>query len=329
MTGTAQVYGPDGNVIMAPVSVTGDYDTTSMHVIINPWVFFGLPVNSNTELLNPGVYARAGAGSVTVNAGQLGGFIQTDWGPNVDIPAFIVWDVVNYPGGMHFEPVDSDGDGIVGHKMISGPFSGFSVVYELDVGASAPSVDVVLMVPNGISQECDELGGKSVSFSATVDLGGGAELASLNWTIDGEDGGTGSSVLPFLTLGSHRVQVTATTTGGLFDSQTAIVNIVDTVGPDLTIGFIDTRTGQPVTSVTGAGVSFIEVSLNSSDICDGDADVMGVAKPVYAIVGGEVIKIRGKIQDVDMPTTAIEVSATATDNSGNKQIDQAILPINQ
>ena len=88
------------------------------------------------------------------------------------------------------------------------------------------------------------------------------------------------------------------------------------------------RTGQTVSSVGGAGVSFIEVRLDGSDVCDADVDVAGVAKPVYAITGGEVIKIQGNNQHVDMPTTAIEVTATAIDDSGNKQIDLVVLPIN-
>lgn len=327
LTGTAQMYAPDGSAVMMPMPITGDYDTATRHVTIHPWLFFGVNVYSDIGLLDPGVHTRPGAGSVTVNAGQLGGFIQTDWGANVDLPAFLVWDVVNYPGGTHFEPVDSDGDGILGHAMLSGPFPGFSIVYEFDVGEPAPDVDVSLNVDGGNSQECNALGGKTVSFSAAIDLSGGAELGSVTWTVDGEDAGSGNTLASFLGLGSHTVQVTATTTQGLRDSASAVVNVVDTVRPNLAISFVDSRTGQPMTSVAGAAVSFLEVRLAGTDVCDGDVDVMGVAKPVYAIVGGEVIKIQGKNQDVDMPTTAIEVSATAVDDSGNKQIDQAVLPI--
>jgi hypothetical protein len=83
-----------------------------------------------------------------------------------------------------------------------------------------------------------------------------------------------------------------------------------------------------VTSIEGAGVTFVEVRLNGYDVCDDNVDVAGVAKPVTAVMGGEVIKIQGNNNDVDMPTTAIEVTATATDDSGNKQLDQVILPIN-
>lgn len=328
LSGTAIMYDPAGGMIMPPLPITGSYDDALRHVTIDPWMFFGLLTYSGIDLLDPGTHVRPGAGSVTVNAGQLGGFIQTDWGVSVDLPAFIVWDVVNYPGGMHFEPVDSDGDGVPGHAMISGPFPGFSIVYEFDVGAPAPGVDVSLTVSGGTRQECDAPGGKTVSMAATVDLDGGAVLGSIDWTVDGEAAGTGNSITPFLTLGSHSVEVTATTTEGLYDTATTVVNVVDTTRPDLSIAFIDTRTGLPVTAIDSTGVSYVEVRLNASDICDGDVDVLGVAKPVYAIMGGEVIKIQGKTQDVDMPTTAIEVSATATDDSGNKQIDQSILPLN-
>lgn len=327
LNGTAQMYDPSGLMVGPPIPITGHYDTDVMHVSVDPWMFFGMLTYSEIDLLDPGTHTRPGAGSVMVNGVQLGGFIQTDWAANVDLPAFIVWDVLNYPGGMHFEPVDSDGDGVPGHAMISGPFPGFSIVYEFDVGAPAPDVDVSLTVSGGTRQECDALGGKTVSVAATVDLDGGAVLGSIDWSVDGEAAGTSTSITPFLTLGSHTVEVTATTTEGLYDTARTVVNVVDTTRPNLSIAFVDTRSGQPVTAVDGAGVSFIEVRLDASDVCDGDVDVLGVAKPVYAIMGGEVIRIQGNTQDVDMPTTAIEVSATATDDSGNKQIDQSILPI--
>ena len=62
-------------------------------------------------------------------------------------------------------------------------------------------------------------------------------------------------------------------------------------------------------------------------VCDSNVDVAGVANPVYEVISGEVIKIQGNNQTINMPSTAIEVTATATDDSGNKQLDQAILPI--
>jgi hypothetical protein len=49
---------------------------------------------------------------------------------------------------------------------------------------------------------------------------------------------------------------------------------------------------------------------------------------VFDISGGEIIKVLGRNNTVDIPTSAIEVTASAIDDSGNKQLEQAILPIN-
>jgi hypothetical protein len=326
VSGTGVLYDPSGNTVGAPTPITGTYDTDTQHIAIDPWMFFGSPVDSQIDLLSPGSYTFPGVLPINVGSGQLGGIISTTWNINI-IPHGIVWDVISHPGGQHFEPTDSDGDGIPGQKMISGPFPGFTFVYEFDVGAPAPSIDVSINVTGGVNQECNETGGSHVELTATVDLKGGADLASIDWTVDGNAAGSGTSTRPFLALGSHLISVTATGVGGIYDTASTTVNVIDTVKPDLAIEVVDTRTGQAVTSVNGSGVSFIEVRLNGTDACDSNVDVAGAVKPVYAVIGGEVIKIQGNNGNVTLPTTALEVSATATDGSGNKQSNQLILPI--
>lgn len=326
VTGTGAFYDPAGN-LFSETPVSGDYDTDSQQIIIDPWMFFGFPVNSQIQVLSPGSYNFPDVSPFEVAPGQLGGMITTSWGVNI-IPGGIVWDVISYPGGQHFEPIDSDGDGIPGQQFISGPFPGFTIVYEFDVGAPAPAIDVAINVAGGTYQQCNETGGSQVELTATVDLSGGAVLSSISWTVDGDAAGSGNSITPFLSLGTHTVDVTATGVSGVYDTASTTIQVIDTVKPALSVEFINTRTGEAVTSVDGAGVSFIEVRLHGSDVCDADVDVAGVVKPVYAVKGGEIIKIQGNNKDIDIPTTAIEVSATATDDSGNKQIDLVILPIN-
>ena len=327
ISGTALIYDPTGIPIGLPTPVTGEYDTDAQQIIIDPWIFFGSPVNSQILVLPPGDYLFPDVLPINVGPGQLGGLITTKWAASI-IPHGIVWDVTSHTGGQHFEPVDSDGDGIPGLPMISGPFIGFTFVYEFDAGEPAPGIDVEINVAGGTIQQCAEVGGSYVELTATVDLSGGAELASIDWTVDGDVAGSGTSITPFLSLGTHSISVTATGVSGVYDTASTTIQVVDTVKPAVSIEFINTRTGQTVTSVDGTGVSFIEVRLTGSDVCDADVDVAGVAKPVYALTGGEVIKIQGNNKNVDMPTTAIEVTATAMDDSGNKQIDLAILPIN-
>jgi len=326
VSGTGVLYDPSGNSVGVPTPISGTYNTDIQHIAIDPWQFFGFAVDSQIDLLPTGSYSFPGVLPINVGSGQAGGIISTTWGPNI-IPHGIVWDVIPYPGGQHFEPTDSDGDGIPGQKMISGPFPGFSFVYEFDAGAPAPSIDVSINVTGGNNQQCDESGGTHVELTSTIDLNGGAELASIDWIVDGNAAGPGMSITPFLSLGSHSISVTATGVSGIYDTAATTVNVIDTVKPDLAIQFIDARTGQAVTSVDGSGVSFIEVSLNGTDVCDSNVDVAGVANPVYEVISGEVIKIQGNNQTINMPSTAIEVTATATDDSGNKQLDQAILPI--
>ncbi len=306
--------------------VTGQYDTTANKITIDPWYFFGSTTNSQIDLLSPGSYFHPGVGTLEVGAGQLGGFITTMWSVN-NIPHGIVWDVVNHPGGQHLAPVDSDGDGVPGHAMISGPFPGFTFVYELDIGEPSPTINVELDVTGGSKQECNSTGGNTVQLNANIELLNGAELASISWTVDGALAGTEASISPFLSLGTHNITVTATGISGISDTASTSVSISDTHKPDLSIDFVDTRTGLSVASIDGNGVSFIEIQLNSTDICDDNLNTSGVAKPVYAIMGSEIIKIQGNNQTVDMPTTAIEVTAISTDRSNNKQIDTAVLPI--
>ena len=326
VSGTGTVYESGGTVI-ALTPITGEYDTDTESITLDPWMFFGLAVNSQIDVLPPGMHSFPGVLPINVHTGQLGGHVTTDWGVST-FPSGIVWDVTSHPGGQHFEPIDSDGDGIPGQIFITGPFPGFTLVYEFDAGIPGPSIDVSINVEGGTYQQCDEVGGKYVELAATVDLGGGAVLDSIEWTVDGNSAGLGGSIMPFLSLGAHSISATATGVSGIYDTASSSVSIVDTVRPDLSIEFIDTRTGQVVTSVEGARTSFIGVRLSGMDACDADVDISGVAKPAYAILAGEVIKIQGNNRDVDMPTTAIEVTATATDDSGNQQLGQAILPIN-
>lgn len=327
ISGTASLYDPAGNNIMGiPTPITGEYDTDTQLIIIDPWMFFGADVNSQIQVLPPGFHSFPGVFPMNVGSGQLGGMINSNWLAN-SIPHGIVWDVTSHLGGQHFEPVDSDGDGIPGQKMISGPFPGFTFVYEFDVGEPSPGIDIDINIAGGSSQQCNGTGGNHVDLTATIDLSGGAELASIEWMVDGNAAGSGVSISPFLSLGLHSISVTATGVSGVYDTANSNVQIIDTVKPDLSIEFFDTRTGQQVTSIESAGVTFVEVRLNGYDVCDADVDVAGVAKPVTAIMGGEIIKIQGNNNDVDMPTTAIEVTATATDDSGNKKLDLVVLPI--
>ena len=148
ITGTGVLYAPDGMTVGAPAPITGDYDTDTQQMTIDPWSFFGFDVNSQIEVLPPGSYSFPGVLPFDVGPGQAGGLITTVWSFNT-IPHGIVWDVISHSGGQHYEPVDTDGDGIPGLPMISGPFPGFTFVYEFDVGEPSPGIEVEILVEGG------------------------------------------------------------------------------------------------------------------------------------------------------------------------------------
>ena len=194
ISGTADLYDPSGQSLMGiPTPITGEYDTDTQQITVDPWMFFGFPVNSQIQVLSPGTYSFPGVSPINVGMGQLGGIISTEWAANI-IPHGIVWDVISHPGGQHFEPFDSDGDGVPGQAMISGPFPGFTMVYEFDTGEPAPGIDVEINISGGSNQQCNETGGSSVQLTADISLGGGGELDNVDWTVDGNPAGSGISV---------------------------------------------------------------------------------------------------------------------------------------
>jgi len=114
-------------------------------------------------------------------------------------------------------------------------------------------------------------------------------------------------------------------------SDTSIINLVvqDTTAPDLAIQFIDAQTGQPVTSIPPSSTqTAIEVDLQTADICDPAPVASGFADPVFEVVDGTLFGVQASQGNVDMPVSAVSITATASDASGNKNTDTAVLSIN-
>jgi hypothetical protein len=325
-----KLFDPSGiNIFSPPQPITGDLDLINNTLTVDPFLFFGFEwVTQSVELLGEGIHTRPdGSGgniSATVESGQAGAYIVIGWNFNA-FPTFMVWDVASNANGAVYTAVDSDGDGVPGHALIPGPFPGFTAVYDFTIGEPPPGIGVSIGVGGGLTQECADIGGSDVSLTATIVLIGGAEAGSIEWFVDGEEAGTGEIITPFLTLGPHTVEVLATTATGEIDQDSVDVTIQDTTKPIIDVAFID-QNGEPVTT-TSAG-NHVTARITASDICDPNPETEGAAMPVYAVNDGDAIKIQsGKINTVDLPTTAIELSATATDESGNSTSGMAILSI--
>ena len=103
------------------------------------------------------------------------------------------------------------------------------------------------------------------------------------------------------------------------------VTVRDTTPPNLDVAFIN-KAGDPITSIGSKGRVMTRIS--PSDICDPSPVTEGTAVPVFGVADGDTIRIKpGKISAVKLPTTAIELSASATDASGNSATGMAVLSI--
>lgn len=201
--------------------------------------------------------------------------------------------------------------------ITTGPFAGAGYHLHLENIDNIPSLDVSLSISGGNVQECASTGGHNVSASASVSLFNGAQLDTIQWTIDGQDAGSGTSVSPFLTLGTHNISVTATAITGLQDTETATITIVDKTGPVISASFIDKRSGNEITSIETKNTAYIGVSFGATDICDDSPSVSGVGG--FMLNDGDTLKIQGNLDKVELTTSTLNMSVTAADASNNRR----------
>ena len=209
--------------------------------------------------------------------------------------------------------------------MVDGPFTGFQANFSLNFGPTPPGITVAINVAGGELQECMDTGGSTVTISAETMLFGDAELASVEWTVDGVSAGSGDTITPFLEVGSHTVEALATTTTGESDTDLVIVTVTDTVAPDLEVAFVDGCSGVHVSQIERANVQWIVAHFIATDACDPNPVVSGVGG--FSAQHGDLFKVQGNLNSVAMTTSELELGATATDVSGNTSSGSASLYI--
>lgn len=329
LAGDAVYYDTGGMAVVGPIPITGDLDVPGGTLTVDPFLFFGFEWTAESvELLAEGTYMRPdGAGgtiTATVGAGQLGAYIVHGWNVN-QMPGFMVWEVNSHATGSSYTTVDSDGDGVPGHAFTVGPFPGLSLTYDYVVGNPPPAIDVSIIAIGGNVQECSETGGSIVSLTADIELIGGAEPGLVEWYVGDESVGSGEAIDVFLPLGINEVVVMASTATGESDTAYATIEIRDTTAPALELAFVDHQ-GNVLTE-TNAGVR-VFTRIDAVDACDPAPVSEGAAVPVFAVDNGDMIKIqKNRFNSVKLPTSAIDLTATATDASGNKATEMTVLTI--
>lgn len=208
------------------------------------------------------------------------------------------------------------------HVPIGDP-SGFGGVwYVLHLEGSDPSApSISIVVPGGNTQECAETGGSSVSMSANVTVPNGDAVSTITWSVDGSVLGTGTSIVPFLDLGSHVISANVLTFGGLRASSTSNVGVEDTTPPVAHAAFVNKRTGAEITSVSGK--VRIKIQATATDICDANPVVNAMmGAPVN---DGDSVGVGKSGEDLTISVSSIDLAVQASDASGNTATDTATL----
>lgn len=236
---------------------------------------------------------------------------------------------------------DTNSDGILDAILVSagnigdawGPFTGtpYAEVYNINLvrgGPASPRIVLDIEVPDGTEQECSQEGGSVIELVAEVRLFNEAELGTIEWFVDGSSSGFGETYSPYISLGTHTIDAVATAVQGVSDSETVDVNIIDRTPPVLETAFINNKTGVQINQISNNSTQFVGIHMSAADICDPDPSVEAVVTPVTAVENGDTITIKPK-DGASLETTALELSAVATDSSGRQSIQKTVLNIGE
>ncbi len=305
-------------------AVSASMDVAANTFTMSGFSIYGIDATATTELLQPGTYTRSYVLSSTgetitrtgtIPADSIGIYMVISSGTD-EYQAFVAWKISGT------DTTTLSNISLPENKLIGGSLDGAKIAINLESPAS--SITVTVNVANGNTQECAQTGGTVVTLNATTTLTGIAILDRIDWDLDGTIIAQGASVSPFISLGTHTLTATATTTAGLVNTDTLTLTIQDTTAPSLTISFIDSLGN----AVSNAANGDIQLSFTATDICDqAPAVINGSAIPITNVVDGDVISIDGVTGDVRLPTTGVEVRATSIDASGRTSNARSVLSI--
>ena len=244
-------------------SHSGAVDGTERPNIDKPWVFFG---GTGMHQTTTAITVLSGAGNAWFL--DMSGWNWT-WNEITSIPMVQVGDAV-----VSCDASCSFGENYTLDAAFHINGAGFTTVpYSLHLEGSIvtplplpPSVDID--IAGGSTQECDAPGGNNVSMSATVFTPEQGDVASITWFLDEVLVGEGVAIEVFVPLGAHTIKVVLDTTQSGNAEESAAIVVQDSEAPEITLGFIDAKTGNLITSTSGKGNLKVKILAEATDLCD-------------------------------------------------------------
>jgi len=331
--GTANVKAVEnvqGTLLISPdlsvgVPITGVIDTVAKTISISGFVFNGSQFEViSGEYLEPGTYYRSNTSNeksffryTIIPEGKVGGYFVMSW-EGESFGVFMQWE---YDELLHtYSNIP-----FFGNSIKQGPLSGSDIIIDLGASDQSPFVNSRITINGGAIdasgvniQECTSPDGASVSFYLTIlSTNSGAVIDRVDWVVDGDAlSETGINASIAASMGLHTIDATVTTNLGATETTSSIFKVLDSMGPNLDVQFVD-EFGQTVAS---AAIGDVEIRFNAEDVCDPSPVVtLGAASPIMNVVNGDLIKIIQQDGNVIIPTTGVRVTAIATDASGNSR----------
>lgn len=217
----------------------------------------------------------------------------------------------------------------IGHVPVGHPsgFGGvrFGLHLEGTIAGGVLSPRITIGVVGGAQQECTSHDGATVTANANVYVPEGDALASVEWTLNGDQIGSGEQVTQILALGRNTLTAQLLTQSGAAASASSTVTVRDTQAPTVNAAFIDARTGAPVTHVDRN--SHLSIQARAMDACDPAPAVQAMLGAPVADGGAVAIQVERDRVSLSMPR--LQLSVTARDASNNAASGAASLTIGQ
>ena len=162
--------------------------------------------------------------------------------------------------------------------------------------------------------ECSDFGTGNGEYSVVSNFDLADPIISTEWFVDGDSLGLSDTILANLPLGISVIKVEVTTLSGQQASDSILVEVVDTTSPTIEIAFVD-KLGNSISQISRNGLHDLSIQLNAYDICD--MNVTAVGNAGVNVVNGTPLGVHATQEEITLSGTAMTLTATSEDDSGN------------
>ncbi len=319
-----------GPFILETGMYQGDYSNIlNDHIVTWQFGFFG-PVYNFTAAFNPQYGTDTGGPVPTGIVDDQSNSITMDlssW--------FVWWNGTTFNQGSPaasgtYDPASGAFTLNWSKLIVGGPFDGTTGYWQLNgfvelSDGPVPFIPIV-EIEGARNKECNEHGGTMVTANLSF-AQSDSTVSGITWYMDDTVIGSDTmSIGQLIPLGTHTIRAEVTLNNGQTGTAVDIVTVNDTQRPDINVAFIDSRSGDVVTSITSNAVNWITASIVATDACDPNPVIYNNMGG-FSVNNGDSLKIQGNNGTVQLTTDLLKLQASARDSANRTTVGYAELLI--